>query len=727
MKHIIRILVLAVSLFVGLTTISAQTVQVQLIKKYPSKPLPATILSYMDNPFRYFEIRFILTGAGAEGLDIFFDMDLSVSTSNLFVHTSPNAEPPMQCIHLNEGINRMTAEQLNPQVLSRLDTNFDYSDPFNAQQLPEGTYQLCVDVYRWSDRYNPARESISVGGCPTFEICYSGSAPELVSPMAGAQIALNGALVVTPNRKINFFWTPVISNCTSRTTNFKYKLKVVKVLKGQNYQDAIKYNPTVLSTELKNKNYAVFDTLRDVKVQMEKGALYVAQVQAEKIQSGRAGEVFIIANEGKSQPLPFFWDAYDSFIGSIPEGEGAGGTKDPFYFPYNGAFGGPSGPNTSPKNKSKRTYGYTVEDESQEGIESEGIAGLTIWEGGVEEVSELETIGEEIKEQYLTSFILDDATVANLTKTYPEEWKYVPTPKRRYVESDGYYTVPMTDDLEISFMPARHKALKNVSYELALYDYIKGADIDSITSNEPLFRERIEEVPESYSKMDSHELISRTLDGWGTELIQGNRYYLQLSSFYTVDYWKYVVADTNFYVNEQLAEHIHDTTSREFVHEKLGHSNGVYFQWGENSSVTKFTTPQWKAPVDRTKDDIYDPANYARPTSIPEVRLIKAFPISWTPIKNMDKKDKVEYEVNVYELKPGQTVDEAIASNTVLVSRTVTNANKISEDDMKFFKVFSSQKTYVMTLSTNVTGDSDILYHFENGNKALPIIFKILK
>ena len=719
MKRIIRILVLALALVTGLISASAQTVQVVLIQKVPA--LPSTALSYLDDPFsRYFNIQFIVTGAGSEGLDIFFDMNLTVNTNpRLYVRTRPEMLP-MQPIHVHEGVNRMSPEELNTQVLIRTETSYDYSNLIDAQQLPEGTYTLCVDIYRWSDKDNPARESITIGPCPTFVICYSGSAPELMSPMAGAQLALNGDQVVIPNKKINFIWTPVISNCTGKSVSFNYKLKVVKVLKGQNYRDAIKYNPTVLSTTVHNNNIAVFDTLRDIKVRMEKGALYVAQVQAEQVKTGNRTEEFRIADEGKSRPMPFYW--------GYAEGENLmssqlGGLVDPNIYP-NGIL---EENIESPTESYKRRYGYSVEyEDSEEGDESEGIEGLTVWDGGVEEVSELDNIQDEMKKQYLAGFIQDAAAVADLTEAYPDERQYVPTPKRRYVESDGYYTVPMTDDLEVSFMPTRHKSLKNVSYTIELYDYMEGG-IDSITAYEPLFVEEIEEVPESYNKMDSHELISRTLTGWGEELEQGSLYYLQLSSYYTVDYWNYSISDTSFYVNEMLAEHIHDTVSREFVEEEMEYANGVMFQWGEDPEAPEFTTPQWKAPVDRTGDDIYDPVNYGLPTSVPEVKKAKTFPVSWTPVKNVAKGDKVEYEVNVYELKPDQTLEKAISANEALVTRTITDANEISEKDTDFFKVFSAKKTYVMTLSTNVDGESDTIYHFENGNKALPIVFKVVK
>ena len=658
MKHITRILILAVILVAGLATVSAQTVQVEVRKKVQT--LPATATNYLDDPFRYFDIVFYAVGVGPEGLEIYFDFDYSLNDGSFYLRTDPNKAPTHK-ITLYEGRNVMSRDNMLDQLRGRKITNVDFSKPLNAQLLPEGTYQLCVDVYRWTDKDDPARTPISIGPCPSYEVCYSGSAPELVSPLAGAQMSLNGTMVVKPVRKINFFWSPVISNCSEKnTTRFTYKLKVVKVLNGQNYNDAIKINPTVFSTEVKNKTFAVLDTLRDIKVLMERGALYVAQVQAEAVNGKMT--TFKIANDGKSQPMPFYWDhagdsSYDFFDGSsISIGEGG-------------------------------------EADLEEGEEEDIEEGLTQWEGGVEEESELEGILENAFDEPMITL----------------------APKRHYVMSDGYYTIPVTNDLEVGLKPVRHEALKNVSYEIALYDNIDG-DVDSITATEPLFKEKFDKLPES-----------RTLAGWGTKLKQGNLYYLQLKSDFTVNYLKYSIADTSFYVNGKLAEHFHDTISREQVNEKSEYAEGVFFQWGDDPDAPAFMTPQWKAPVDRTGDDIYEPANYVIPASVPEIQKIKTFPVSWSPVKNVTQGDVVEYEVNVYELKSGQTLEEAVSENKVLVTRTLTNTNEISETDTKFFKVFSPMKTYVMTLTTNVNGESDTIYHFENGNEALPIVIKIVK
>ena len=321
MKHIFRILILAVILVAELTTVSAQTVVVNVRQKV--RTLPITASNYLDDPFRYFDITFNLVGA--DDIDIFFDFDYSLNDETFYIRTDP-AKSPKEKITLHPGINHMSKEDMLSQLRGRKKTNVDFSKPLNAQLLPEGTYQLCVDVYFWTDKDNPSRVPISIGPCPTYQVCYSGSAPELVSPLAGAQMALNGTMVLTPMRKINFLWTPVISNCSDNTPRFKYKLKVVKVLNGQNYQDAIRINPTIFSADAGNKTFAVLDTLRDVKVRLEKGALYVAQVQAEETKGGKM--TFNVANDGKSQPMPFYWcslpDGYDNDIDQL---DGFGGRK----------------------------------------------------------------------------------------------------------------------------------------------------------------------------------------------------------------------------------------------------------------------------------------------------------------------------------------------------------------------------------------------------------------
>jgi len=202
MKPNLRIIVLAFALVTGLTHVSAQTVQVLVNQKVAV--LPATASNYVEDPFRYFNIQFVANNVGNEGLDVFIDMEFTCTANEFYLRTRANTAPA-EPIHLVQGINAVGRDELLTQLRGRHESNYNLNNPLGSQLLPEGTYELCVTVYLWSDRLNPARVPISIGPCPSFDVCYSGSAPELVSPMSGAQMALNGAMVVTPNRRITFF------------------------------------------------------------------------------------------------------------------------------------------------------------------------------------------------------------------------------------------------------------------------------------------------------------------------------------------------------------------------------------------------------------------------------------------------------------------------------------------------------------------------------------------
>lgn len=78
-------------------------------------------------------------------------------------------------------------------------------------------------------------------------------------------------------------------------------------------------------------------------------------------------------------------------------------------------------------------------------------------------------------------------------------------------------------------------------------------------------------------------------------------------------------------------------------------------------------------------------------------------------------------------MKKGQTVEEAIAENYAVVSRTLVGKTQISNRDFEFFEALKPKKTYVMTLNTSADGESGTYYHFENGSDALPIVFKLVK
>ena len=224
----LRVFALTILMLLVCTTAKAQTVQVLLTQKVAN--LPSTATSYIDDPFRYFSVQLIVSGAGSAGIDTYVDFDFSLDGKGSFVNTRPNSFPS-QPLHLNEGANLLTPDMVRSQLSGRTETHIDINNPLNSLQLQEGTYRLCVTPYYWNDRTNPNRSPISMigDGCASFNICYTGSAPELVSPLAGAQLGLNGYYILPATKKITFRWTGVISNCSGKNTRFRYNLRVVKV------------------------------------------------------------------------------------------------------------------------------------------------------------------------------------------------------------------------------------------------------------------------------------------------------------------------------------------------------------------------------------------------------------------------------------------------------------------------------------------------------------------
>ena len=85
MKRIIRILILAVFSVAGITSLSAQTVQVIVTQKVPV--LPPTATNYLDDPFRYFNVQFVVNGVGNDGLDVFLGINFTGNTSSFYART----------------------------------------------------------------------------------------------------------------------------------------------------------------------------------------------------------------------------------------------------------------------------------------------------------------------------------------------------------------------------------------------------------------------------------------------------------------------------------------------------------------------------------------------------------------------------------------------------------------------------------------------------------------
>lgn len=669
-----------------------QSVQVIITQRVPN--LPSTVTSYIDDPFRYFDIQLLVSGAGSGGVDVFLDFDFSINNGAddaTYIRSRANSHPAA-ALHLNEGSNFLQRDAVLDQLRGRLDYNIDVSNPLQSLYLTEGNYSLCITPYLWSERTNPNRTSIAIGNpCKSFDICYSGSAPELVSPLAGAQLGLNGMYVLTPARKLTFRWTSVISNCASNNAKFKYQLKVVKVLPQQNYQDAIRLNPPVFSTEVRNNTFVVLDTLLDSKIKLERGALYVAQVQAEQILSGSNLEVMSISNNGKSQLSTFFW-------GEASEGYDNGGSGD-------------TGDNND--------NGPGVVDNGDEN-------GHTTWSVNSRVIDNHDQLAALARDPYFVDWCHDSSTFITLFARFPKERNHVPQNSIKYSSKDGFCMLPDTVPMRVSFMPTRFDSLYSATYELDLFEYVNNLPSTIIR---PAVKHMTLRLTDDVvmNKSRAYDTIQVNLDEWKKSMQTGQRYYLRLHNVNQYAYSEFHIQDTTFYVNNIEAETTHDTVQVKRPLDAVVFNSGITFQWGIDSSLFDQVTPaQFTYPVDLSEADVAD-TNYNKlPTEIPTAVKTETFNVRWQKASGLVYGDTAVYTVTLKELKDKQTL-EAGLKNTALVSTQVRYKNFIDPEDTAFYNKMATGKRYILQISTSIDNVSETKYHYVGGKggSGLPIVFDL--
>lgn len=156
-------------------------------------------------------------------------------------------------------------------------------------QLPEGTYELCVQAFTASAMAGP----VKVGSaCTNFSITQA-QAPVITSPADGQE--LNSMIANTV-----FAWTPPVGNIMG--ANIVYDLYVVKVPQGQSPNDAVnaavnfKANNPVIKNNLTSNQYVT----QPYDLAIDTNALYAVQVIARDV-----NKLVGFVNNGKSQVVTF--------------------------------------------------------------------------------------------------------------------------------------------------------------------------------------------------------------------------------------------------------------------------------------------------------------------------------------------------------------------------------------------------------------------------------------
>ena len=350
MKKITHLFLVFSFYFLVSTPLVAQDFEVTVIRK--NGQLPSYPAAYLYNPLQYFQVT--VTNNTGIPTDVYLTCALEFNGARIVY--SENV-PPLMPITLSPGINVIDNATLEEQFSGRmkLDLNAlnsllpNMDDPLSqlatATRLPEGDYLMSMHVHPWIDAMTTTDPYAEGGIEDEFEILYSATPPEIITPLSeqvnwgaaqredtrdktrsqqktskreddfGLLTAMGrsgggGRNALTPQRKLTFRWTPVITSSTY-PHRFEYTLKIVAVLPQQNALDAIEHNPVVVTVTTEN-TYAIIDTLQDMKYQFEPGMTYAMQVRAVSTTPKSAGvsayfESVEISNEGKSQVVTFSW------------------------------------------------------------------------------------------------------------------------------------------------------------------------------------------------------------------------------------------------------------------------------------------------------------------------------------------------------------------------------------------------------------------------------------
>ena len=329
----------------------AQIADFEVVVTKKTAQLPSYPMAYVDNPLKYFSVT--ITNNTGMPADVYLSCAMKFNGHRIvYSDTTPTPQP----LVLSPGLNVMSDQILDAHfsrdrmnldaegMAAALPTSADlYTQLSAATRLPEGDYQLSLFVHRWVDAATPTPPETEGSMDEDFEILYSGTPPELITPLSeqvnwGANQRIDSRdrtrkthkttkreddfslltgmgrnstrNVLTPQRKLTFRWSPVITTST-RNPQFEYTLKIVAVMPQQNAQDAIEHNPVVVTMTTKN-TYCIIDTLVDMKYQFEQGSSYAVQVQAKYIRQNTDGiagafEDIEVSNEGKSQVVSFSW------------------------------------------------------------------------------------------------------------------------------------------------------------------------------------------------------------------------------------------------------------------------------------------------------------------------------------------------------------------------------------------------------------------------------------
>ncbi len=651
---------------------SLEAQEVSVVIEPLTQNFPSQIASYMDNPFRYCRVRVINNSGVTQRVYLTMQLEEQTSGEGGFRLYSQDHGTSRPCITLPVGgsIVINSRESFTEHFSGRLKLKAPSSSPLDYLQIPEGTYRLCVQANRWSEVVS--NDQVMSENCLPISICYTGSAPEFTSPILASM--QNGITRLEPQRNINVRWSDVITNCAS-SARFNYVLKIVKVAPGQNVYSAIDNGNVIFSERCGTKTYCLIDTLRDLKLPLERGATYAMMVTATQ-RNTSGGNLINLSNEGRSQVVAFTWG--------------------------DGNYGVVADNNVSPQQQTPPS-GDTRENTTNGNNEDLVLA--------------------SIRRPYLTLPYRDDATATQVQTKFIDEKGYTPktdTAATLYGFTDKGTPVLKDTKFATAFMPVRGDSVKGVKYVVELYeDNCGGMDpstlhtpIKSLTIDGPLGR--------AYGDPAASQ-VEANVKEWQKSLVSGADYFIKLRSTVAYVYHSSVYRTVTHYVNGKEADSETDSvlTPQDGY---VTYESSVRFRWGiDSSSLERIAPPQFTYPVNLGSAEWDDTSYMTFGLDAPEIEHYSDFDVAWKKVKGLDLGDSAYYTLYIYDMAKGKEMDALLKGKPKFVVDSLTD-NRYAG---KYIDSLQTGKGYVMRLRLH-TGPDTLKYNLLNKGYSHPIYFKLI-
>lgn len=283
--------------------------------------LPPQVMYYLSNPGQYFNIS--VQNTNNEAQLVYFGVELRqitpVSGIEIIVpgRTMPQRPyeiPASGTKILNAAEMRSMFNHVRMEDISMPSGLFDNVVSGAFGNLPEGTYEITLLVYKW-DPYlsSPLLVSNPALSRTVFTVCYQAKAPEWITPTAIGDFEDRNIATLSKQTPMLSWIAPMV-NCDPRPRNYTYDIKIVQQMPLQAIDEAMDRNPVIYQTSGLQMPQCLLPL--NVVNNLSPHENYLAQITAKSnaTQVGNLDYINII-NEGKSDIKMFRLKDYSK----IPE------------------------------------------------------------------------------------------------------------------------------------------------------------------------------------------------------------------------------------------------------------------------------------------------------------------------------------------------------------------------------------------------------------------------